>query len=334
MKRTLSVKHLGLAVLLAISFTACGGGGGGSDGEGTPPTISYTGLTTQAAIDENNAEDLSAGAYQGGQIGDVFSSVGAIQALEPGPVSQPRMLKVAQVLEDSLHKVDLTSSFGATMVGAITTDSGIIDGNCGGNASFTIRVDDQSGNFSGSLTFNKYCQDGATISGAVSYAGTINVNTDELSEFSFSFDNLAADSGSDAYTLNGDISFVTTFSDATMTMAMLLKDHNTGKVFKFEDYIISIAGSSSHEAFEVYGKYFDPDYGVVSITTNKPFRIESGSEWPSEGILVVTGKSGIAGGSSMARLTALSSANYQVEADTTGDGTYDWNSGTLNWSDL
>lgn len=40
------------------------------------------------------------------------------------------------------------------------------------------------------------------------------------------------------------------------------------------------------------------------------------------------------GGSTMARLAAFSSSTCQVEADTNGDGIYDWNSGVMNWSDL
>lgn len=332
MKRTLGIKHLVMAVLLAVSLTACGGGGGG--GGGAPATMAYTGLSSQAAIDENNAQDLTTGAYQGGQIGDLFGGIGAIEAIESGPIGQPRAVKVALVLEDSLHKVDLTSRAGGPSVGAVASDSGVIDGNCGGNASFTIRVDDQTGAFSGSLTFNNYCEDGVSIAGAVNYAGTVNLNTDELTNFSFSFDNLTANSGSDAYTLDGDISFANADASDTLTMTMLLKDNNTAKVYKLENYTMTLTGSVSHVDFDGSGTYFDPDYGYVTISTDAPFRIYDSDVWPSEGILVATGNTGIAGGSTMARLTALSSTTYQVDADTTGDGAYDWNSGILNWSDL
>jgi hypothetical protein len=332
MKRSLRVKHVVLAVLLAVSLTACGGGGGG--GGGSPAGTSYTGLTTEATIDENNAEDLSTGAYQGGQTGAAFGSVGAIQVGESEPVGRPRTLKVSQVLEDALHKVDLTSRSGGTFVGAIYTESDTIYGDYGGSASGTINVDDQTGEFSGSITFNSYSDDGVTtISGPVSFSGSLDVNTEELMEFNFSFNNLAVTSGGDSFTLDGNISFDNTVYPATMTMTMLLKNNNTGKVYKV-DYNYIMTEEANYIDVEVSGTYFDPDYGYVSITTTTPLHIYSGDGYPSEGVLVATGNTGIAGGSTMARLTALTSTTYQIEADTNGDGIYDWNSGVLNWSDL
>jgi hypothetical protein len=337
MKNNLRVKHVVLAVLLAVSLTACGGGGDG--GGGSPAGISYTGLTTQATIDENNAEDLSTGAYQGGQTGAAFSGVGAIQAGESGPVGRPRMLKVSQILGDALYKMDLTSISGGTFVGAIHTESITFYGDYGGSASGTININEQTGEFSGSITFNSYSDDGVTtISGDTSFSGQVDPDTEELIEFNFSFDNLTVTSGSDSFTVDGNISFDLTVSPGTMTMTMtmtmLLKDNNTGKVYKVENYTMTLTKEVNYVDVEVSGKFFDPDYGYVFITTTAPLCIYDGDDYPSDGVLVVTGNTGIGGGSTMARLTALSSTTYQVEADTNGDGTYDWNSGVLNWSDL
>jgi len=337
MKKLTSEKFKGIGltafILLAVFLTACGGGGGDGGG-GSPAGISYTGLTTQATIDGNNAEDLSTGAYQGGQAGAAIGSVGAIQTGESGPVGHSRMLKVSQVLEGSLRQVDLMSRSAGTFVGAIYTESDTIYGDCGGSASFTVSVDDQTGDFSGSFTFNNYCDDEVTISGAASFSGRVDLNTEELIEFSFSFDSITVTSGSDSFTLDGDISFDNTVSPATMTMTMLLKDNNTGKVYKVEDYIMTLTELASYVDVEVSGTYFDPDYGYVSISTTTPLRIYYGDDYPSDGVIVVTGNTGIAGGSTMARLRALTSTTYQIEADTNGDGVYDWDSGVLNWSDL
>ena len=333
-----TARYICMVFVIALGLmTIVGTGGGGGGGDGSPSGISYTGLTTEATIDENNAEDLSTGAYQGGQTGAALGSVGAvIQGGESGPVGRPRTLKVSQVLEDALHKVDMTSRSGGTFVGAIYTESDTIYGDYGGSASYTINVNDQTGEFSGSITFNSYSDDGVTtiISGAASFSGQVDLYTEELLEFSFSFDNLTGTSGSDSFTLDGDISFDNTVSPATMTMTMLLQDNSTGKVYKVKDYIMTLTEEVNYVDVEVSGTYFDPDYGYVSISTTTPLRIYDGDDYPSDGVIVVTGNTGIAGGSTMARLTALSSTTYQVEADTNGDGTYDWDSGVKNWSDL
>ena len=77
------------------------------------------------------------------------------------------------------------------------------------------------------------------------------------------------------------------------------------------------------------GRYYDLDEGYVVVSTDSPFRVYDGDDWPSEGVLVVTGD-----GSTKARLTVLTSTTFRVEADTDGDGSYDFDSGDLNWSDF
>lgn len=84
---------------------------------------------------------------------------------------------------------------------------------------------------------------------------------------------------------------------------------------------------SGYVEFEVSGRYYDPDYGYVDFHTDTPFHIDDGDEWPSAGVLIVEGEGG-----TEAQLTALSSTTYIVDADTDGDGIYDWDSGVLNWS--
>ena len=326
MKNSLRIMGVGLAVLLAVSFTACGGGGG--DG-GSPAGASYTGLITQATIDENNAEDLVTGAYQGGHTGAVIGNVGAIQTGQSGNVGRPRMLKVSQVLEDALRQVDLMSRSSGTFVGIIYTETGMISGACGGSASYTVNVDNETGHFSGSFIFNSYCDDGVIITGGASFSGQVDVYIDELLNFSFFFNNLTVTSGSDFFTLDGDISVDVTGSSAIMTMTMLLRD-NTGEVYLVEDYNMTLTEGWNYIDIELSGTYYDPDYGYVIITTPTPFRIYHGHEYPSNGVLVVTGNTGSAGGNTKARLTALSPTTYQVEADTNGDGTYDW-SVAFNW---
>lgn len=335
MKKALKINHLVLKLLLAVSLVACGGGGGDGDGGGESPSgVSYTGLTTKAVIDENNAEDLTTGAYQGGQVGGVFTSVGVIQAGESAPAVCSRMLKVSRVLEASLRQVDLLSRSGGTFVGAIYTESDTIYGDCGGSASFVVNVDDQTGDFSGDYNFTNYCVDGVSISGAGNFSGLVDLNTGELLEFSFFFDNLTGTLGSDSFTLDGDVLFDNMVYPATMTMTMLLKDNNTGDVYRVEDYNFTLTEGGNHVDVELSGRYYDPDYGYVTITTPIPLRIYYDDDFPSDGVFIITGDTGIGGGSTKAQLTALSSTTCEVDADTDGDGEYDWNSGVLNWFDL
>jgi uncharacterized protein (DUF2141 family) len=89
--------------------------------------------------------------------------------------------------------------------------------------------------------------------------------------------------------------------------------------------------ASGYTDFTISGLYYDPDHGYVTVSTTTPFRLYAVNSNPSQGVLIIDGRTGIAGGSTKARLTAISAGTYRVEADTNGDGSYDWNSGTLNW---
>ena len=332
MKSTLKIMRMvsiSSMILFAMLLAACGGGGGDGGATVETPGISYTGLTTPATIDEDNAEDLAAGAFEGGSMGAAMGGLGAIETGEGGHIACPRMLKVSQVLEDSLRQVDLISRSDGTFIGAVTTESGTVHGDCGGSGSYTISIDDQTGEFSGTLDFSSYCDGEVIISGATSFSGEIDVDTGDILKFNFSFDNLTGTLGTDSFTLNGNISFDVTASPATMTMAMLLQDNSTGKVYWLRDYTMTATEGANYVDVELSGRYYDPDYGYVNITTNTPFRIYDGDDWPSEGVLVITGD-----GNTRARLTVLSSTTYQIEADTNGDGSYDWDSGVLNWSEL
>jgi hypothetical protein len=324
-----SVKSLSiftpLFLSIAVIFIACGGGGGGGGGGG----IAYTGITSQATIDETNAVDLVTGAYYGGEV-SITMALGVIQTEEDRQISRPRILIVSQALNKCIDLVDFTSASSSTLHGIIYEET--IYGNCGGSASIRIDVND-SGGFTGSFNFNNYCEYGVTISGSTSFSGEVDVGTGNLQQFSFSFDNLSFNDGIDSFTIAGNISFNYWTYPATVSMDIKLRDGSTGKVYWVNNYNMSVTEHSDCVYVEISGRYYDPDYGYVVVHTEVPLRFYYDDVWASLGVLVVEGSTGIAGGSTMAWLTALTSKIYQVEADTDGDGSYDWDSGGLPWTD-
>ena len=77
------------------------------------------------------------------------------------------------------------------------------------------------------------------------------------------------------------------------------------------------------------GKYYEPDYGYVTISTPTPFRVYDSDLWPRNGVMVVTGT-----GNTKVRLTAISNTQCQIDADLDGDDTYEWGPKTKDWEDL
>jgi hypothetical protein len=67
---------------------------------------------------------------------------------------------------------------------------------------------------------------------------------------------------------------------------------------------------------------------VISFSTTTPLVSRATDQYPSSGVLEITG-----GGNSRLRMTALSNTQVKQELDANGDGTYEGSS-TVNWDTL
>jgi hypothetical protein len=111
-------------------------------------------------------------------------------------------------------------------------------------------------------------------------------------------------------------------------MSVLLRD-NTGKVFWAKDYSLTVNDQGTYEEISITGRFYHPEHGYVEISTPTPLHINVGDEFPSSGVLELSGAN-----NAKVRLTADSSTTFHVEADKDGDGVFEYNSGPLNWADV
>jgi len=313
-------------VVLFGIISIIGSGGGGGDGGSTESPIIYTGLTTQAEITDANAEVLAAGAFEGGRTGSAFSSTGAVETATDENTISFRTLKVTQALKDAILKVDLSFVSGGPFIGATQSESGSVAGPCGGTASYSLQYDDATGVFSGTFTFNSYCDSGVVITGRTTVSGTVNIGLSIFEDIHFNFTNLSDGSS----TLNGDIYIDFTVSPIRIDFDTLLKDNATSKVYWASDYVMYVTEGVNYADVNISsGTYYDPDYGYVTVITPTPFRVYDTDIWPSSGIIIATGI-----GNAKVRLTAISSMQCQIDADLDGDDIYEWGPDTKNWEDL
>jgi hypothetical protein len=187
-------------------------------------------------------------------------------------------------------------------------------------------VDRATRTFSGSISFNAFCNLGAVLTGQAAISGEFDPDADEFGNFTLTFSALSATYGDFSQTLNGSITFAFNPPTTTVTMDFDLKDNNTGVIFRVENFVVTITQHSGYYEFTITGTFYDPDYGMVTVTTETSFKINNGDLHPYEGALVVTGAN-----NSAARLTCLSNTTYQIEVDLNGDGIYDWSSGVITW---
>jgi hypothetical protein len=325
--------HL-LAWIVVCSLLAVGCGG--SDGNSGTSSVTYSGPETPALITQDNANTLSASALETRTGATGFTEFASLDgtAEAVGESYQPFLTGVSTAIKGAMEQIDYNTASNQYQTAASQTDADLISGTCGGNASYAIEVDTDTGAFSGQVAFNDFCEEGVTIDGSATFSGVVNVNTYELESYRFSFSYLTAISQTESYTMDGLVDISISGSTVIVTMDMTLQDNNLDRICKVEGYQLLLTDGDGQIEIEVSGRFYDPDYGYVDLETEQSLIINEGDDYPSSGAVVLTGELGTAGGATKARLTALSASQCQVEADTDGDGVYDYQSEAISWSEL
>ncbi len=320
-----------LLVLLSLICIGCSSSGG-SSGESAP--LSYSGISTPIAIDENNADQLLHDTFPG----SATEMMDIVQLDKTSYKSIPATLKMALIVGETIYQKDMTSSKDSVSA-AIHSNSDTVYGNCGGSYSITISIDDVSGEMSGTMNYSSFCNDGLTLNGSVSYFGSLDLPVSpsslEFESFTMIFNNVTGTDSitNESETMSGEITITENGSTSNMNVDMVIKDNNINKTYWINDYQITETATYNNVQQEFTGMYYDPDYGYVHVETAEPFVYEYSNEWPGSGIMIMEGAEGAAGGSSMARLTALSSETCQIEVDADGDGVFE-HTETSSWSDI
>jgi hypothetical protein len=314
-----------LVYSLPLIFGGCGDGGGNDTVE-ISLSLSYTGVESAALITSENVQEIVASAFLGGLIGITFEPLPAFQTNRDDDTMAAPLLGILQVIYDAVHRIDLSSA--GNIGAAITTEEGGIEGECGGDAAYKIRIDGVTGTFTGTIVFNNYCDGEIILKAGSNFSGAFDVATNEFLEFNFSFDNLIATVGGQPYIFDGDSLFDKTSVPEIIELEILVKNPS-GRVFWVNGYILSILRVEAYLDVGLTGRFYHPDYGYVDITNETDFRIFDTDNWPSSGILFFKGAD-----NTSARLTALDELTAKVTADTIGDGVDDFETKAINWENL
>ena len=324
MHKWLLKKIVILGIILVALFNVSCGGGGGDAGGGNPAVIAgYAGLTTQARITTENAESVVMMAYTG-MYGPTQSVVRG--DLQRQPIDLPITLYAHNFLLDTILQVYPSDRGSRTIITVTDTINSTCPGQ-DGSASFSLQVNDETGEFSGTFDFNNYCEGGVTFSGSIRSSGRINLTSNFFEVLSLDFINLTMTMPGESYTLNGlleDNLISTTTSE--LTMELLLTDNIYNLAFWVHDYILTLHAGIGYVEMHISGMFYDPLSGYVTLSTPVPFRSYDPDYAPSEGVLVASGSNGTS-----ARMVVESNSLFRVEADCDGDGAYEWSSGSISW---
>ncbi len=258
------------AIVSVTILTACGGGGG--DAAAGYPNISYTGSTTAAVIDQDNAADYPFVILENsGDAGNlpVAASVES-QSVDSLPDTE-NIQKIADLVSN-LVKSNFANNV-QQAAGATTSQTGT----CGGTLSYTENSSNTS--FSGSLVFDRYCEGGLNtygyefrLHGKITFSGTYHLvnNSPVFDTLSFNIQYLKMTFNDGTNTaseeFSGSIS-VTSFDAANNPL-----DFNVTINFKYDGKVFKVVNLQVDDfAGTISARLYHPDHGYVDIITTSPF---------------------------------------------------------------
>lgn len=299
----MAAKQLIAIYLCAGLLSACGGGGdGGSNTVAVNDgSAQYTGNRNAATVNSGNASTLATKAIDGT---DDAMSGGTTAGRSTGSTNSA--LAIARNVVIAQAHARATRDFHSAV------------GTCGGNVT-VIASGGTETDFNGTIAFNNYCEGtpgtagpSVTISGTIAYSGTATTAGDPLTlSFSLIDFTVIEQPGNETTVLAGTISFTFSGPEEDMTMSVAIRDSN-GTTYWISNYTVD---EHANGQYSISGRFYDPQHGYVTVTTTTP--LTKTGEWPSSGVIVITGAGG-----AKARLTALSTT-YQVDLDMDGNDDYE-----------
>jgi hypothetical protein len=289
-----------LTIFLSITLAACGGGG---DDAAPADSISYSGVTTQAVINNTNAKALSIDAYEGGNSGASLGG-GGMLAAQTGPSAvaspAPPLRALAQALRGALAKLPLETTPVVTVAAVVpVSPPETMPGDCKGSATISMGFDEAANLYVGSVSFDRYqdfdangtCDEatGTTLSGQMTFTMSVDPNESITTTITA----LKATTGTESFTTSGSMIMTQVDIDTfRVILNMVLRDDATGKTHKIENYQIDIDDFGTYVSETLTGRFYNPDYGFVELTTLNPLQVYNDSDWPSSGALHYAGANG------------------------------------------
>ncbi len=317
-------------LFFAASMAACGGGGSNGGATGA----NYTGSLEPALITAENSGALMEESFQGALTSDsmvIFAGASADTVREGYPSAPSLPLALQSAFESSLTEALGTSrSASSPMRGPMASSTQTMNDGQGGSATFTMNYNENTGAFSGTCSYNGYTQGGVTLSGTAGFAGRIDPETSAFDYFDFTFTNFTTTVEGRSMSISGTIDCDLQGDTLLITTDMVVTDSEMGLVGWINDYTIQVTGTQMW----ISGRYYDQVHGYVDFDTVEALTVYPGSDYPSAGLVVFTGAPGVGGQPTTARLQAISASMCQVTADFDGDGTLEYDSGEIPWTEL
>ena len=281
-----------LAMGVFALLGACGGGGGGI----SYPDISYTGVDTEAVIDQTNAADFPFVALEGGSgSGDIFQNLPVGASIDPEfaeGIPDPENIKKAANIIGDLIKNQMSNS---PQVSGVTES---IVGNCAaGGGKATLSGNDTGSQITASMQMDNFCSYDSLSGITVKMHGLMNITIlyygDYIfTDFTMSIQYLKMTVSDGVTTVSEEFSGtikITDIDPGPPIFSVSVNFKYEGKIFKIVNLAIVEDNSTNPASIWISGKLYHPVHGYVVITTTDPFVYNSTMEQFCNGALEIKG---------------------------------------------
>ena len=124
------------------------------------------------------------------------------------------------------------------------------------------------------------------------------------------------------------------FCSSTANMDIYFQNGEDGDVYWINNFRVETTEIASDLSMNMEGRFYHPTFGYVDLTTPLDVVTDVSDIMPVSGELMLVGEKGSAGGATKARLVFMAAGKFRVEADTNGDGIFNWDSGELSWDEI
>ena len=287
-------------LLMSLFLVACGGD--------PAATLTYTGITTQAAITDTNAKTVVVDEMS--NTNTTSSATGASSSVSDDARNKAFKYAKSKAL-----------SFSQGVRSAVTSSSESEVGPCGGKVTYDTTVNDVTYEIDITATFQSYCEENALMSGSMFFEMDLNARrTDYAAKITYT--NFTVYEDNLQFTMSGTVTSEGIFYSTPLTLNMVMVNNTKSEQVKLENFVVTTGASS----VEYSGRIYHSTHGYVDVTTLEPMTFDS-SGYMSSGSIKLEGAN------SNAILSAATNGGYLLELDINADGVVD-TSETGAWAEL
>lgn len=311
-----------LLLIAPILFLSACGGGGGSPATPATPSVVYDGLLTAATIDNTNARNIAVSFYGAADPGQTYSAIGAVIT----PITDETTVNnFSNLIHTLAQSINPTTPQDNIAVGV--TVNGILLGQCNGavhseESTFSTNYNETTQNFTGTVNFNNFRSCAGGLSGPATISGHMN-NFNEIDDLTISFASLRFTGPGKNWELSGSFSYNSpSYGNYTIAMNFDVLTNNSD-IYRLENYNIVYDGNGPSANVIISGRFYHSEYGYVDISTltGTPMTLTYVSEYPTQGVVKLTGANGTTGPMSMLIIYNFDGTHsFDIELDTDGDG--------------